>query len=176
VWDIFTLEIVNLDSDEGWAAVTAVAFSPDGKLVAVGYGDEQGTVRLFDAATGERMYSWAEHGGAVTAVAFSPEGRLLASASGEEVKVWATSTWEEKATLPRGAGGPLAFHPDRALLAVATSEGKAEVWSLETFEPVAVTGLVGVVSVAFSPDGIVLATGRTDGSVLLWDLGALGGR
>lgn len=81
VWDIFTLEIVDLDSDEGWAAVTAVTFSPGGEVVACGYGDEQGTVRLFHPATGDRLCSWAEHGDAVTAVAFSLDGRFLASAA-----------------------------------------------------------------------------------------------
>ena len=151
-----------------------LAFDPSGRTLAAALGT--GIVTVWDVEGQSTIAALRGHTGPVQWVAFSPDGRLLASASGEEVKLWATSTWEEMATLPRGAGGPLAFHPDRALLALATPEGKAEVWSLETFEPVAVTGLRGVVSVAFSPDGLFLATGHADGSVLVWSLSTLLGK
>ena len=79
-----------LDKRPGY--VTALAFSPDGKLLASATQHQQdpsATLRLWDVVTGKEVHHWDGHRGRVNALAFSPNGRRLASASSDgTVLVW----------------------------------------------------------------------------------------
>ena len=67
--------------------IWAVAFSPDGRLVASGSSDR--TVKLWDPATGAVRRTLEGHSDSIMAVAFSPDGRLVASGSRDKtVRLW----------------------------------------------------------------------------------------
>lgn len=62
------------------AAITALAISADGELVAVG--DASGKIVLYTAATGDVVTTrWAFHVGRITSLQFSPSGKKVISAS-----------------------------------------------------------------------------------------------
>ena len=62
-------------------ATTVVRFSPDGRSIATGETD--GTVRIWDADTGQSRAVLTAHQGRVTALAFSPDGELLVTAASD---------------------------------------------------------------------------------------------
>ena len=104
----------------------AVAFSPDGKLVAGGAPD--GTVRIWGAEDGKLVSTLKELGGWITGVAFSPDGKLLAASSADRTaQVWtigraATAAFAPLTRIPENPTGPVnavAFSPDSTLLIMA---------------------------------------------------------
>jgi WD40 repeat protein len=80
--------------------VSAVAFSPDGSLIAVAggvpfsgglSGNEPFPVFIVDAATGATLARLDGHGSLIHDLAFSHDGRLLISAGDSSLKFWGVS-------------------------------------------------------------------------------------
>ena len=165
-----------------WLTVYAVAFSPDGHLLASGLEDAR--TQLWDATTGQQLRTlhpaatfWSEMTGPVHGVAFSPDGRLLASASGDEtVRLWDPASGQHERTLTGHARGiwGVAFSPDGGLLASASEDKTVRLWDPASGQHErTLTGHAGPVNaVAFSPDGRLLASVSDDKTVRLWDLAA----
>jgi dipeptidyl aminopeptidase/acylaminoacyl peptidase len=153
--------------------VHAVAFSPDGKILATG--SKHGAVKLWDTGPGRVRVALQGHTSEVYSAVFSPDGETLASGSGDEtVKLWDVATGHVRATLTGHNSGvsSVSFSPDGNTLASGDFSGRVKLWDVDSAnERATLQGHTGrVLSVAFSPDGGILATGSQDKTVKLWDV------
>ncbi len=156
--------------------VNDIAFSPDGKLLAVG--PENEPTSLWRATDGRRLHLLDDEGGAVNHVVFSPNGRFLATGGGDGVvRVWRVETGDRFYYL-LGHKNPidhLAFSSSGNALASSDAEGTIRVWAtgnvVEAGKLAAL--LVGhdgpIVRTAFAPRGTALLSGSADGTARLWD-------
>ena len=144
----------------------AVAFSPDGKLIASEYGGDGiiGTIGLWDVHTGELRYVLSKYHSPLTRMVFSPDGKTLASASRDsEIILWDIPTLQRRQSLTTqhtGSVYSMAFSPDGKTLASGSHDKTLRLWDPNTGEHRAtVPYLDYVTAVAFSPDGTTLAIG-----------------
>ncbi len=148
-----------------------VAFGPEG-LVAAGSAD--GTVRVWDAGTGDRRATLAGHSFYITSVAFSPDGKQIASGSADTtIRLWEWNTGRLLRSFRAHDGRVLsvAFSPDGNRVVSGGEDALVKMWDVTTPEPrFTLEGhLAGVWAVAFSPDGTQVISGSEDRSINLWD-------
>lgn len=164
----------DLQGDLPCIPCSALAWSPDGILLALGY--ENGMIAIAEAATGRTLRRIEGHPHAITSLAFSRDGELLASGSLDRtVGVWNPATGKLLRALDGHSAGVrgVAFSPDGQLLASGSYDKTVRLWHPGTGAQVlALKGYLGhrygVTCVAFSPDGALIASGSHDRTIRLW--------
>ncbi len=172
---------------EGQASMslTAIAFSPDGKLLASATAAVwERPVWLWDVATGQKLNELPGPENAVDSLAFSPDGKVLATGEGNpghQVRLWDVATGEQLDELSRHTGPvtDLAYTRDGLRLVSVSMDGTVRGWNPaaeeefplkeEVEEPEGERLVFPLTSVALKPDEDVLALGGWDGYVRLWD-------
>lgn len=151
--------------------VLSVAFSADGKLLAIG--DTKGDIHLWQVSDGKPILTYKGHKGWVVSVTFNPEGTVLASSSVDQsIKLWDVTTGDCLNTLQGyiGAVMSVAFSPDGITLASGHADRTVRLWR----EGRAIKILHGhediVEAVAFSSKGNSLVSSSDDCTIRLWDV------
>ena len=179
--------IWSLDSDAGKALTgltgtkAALAFSPDGKLLATegGPGTELGALpsgdypaTVWDVETGKMKFRLGGHQEYIASVSFSPDGNAIVTSSGDSTaRLW-TSDGQLVKEL-RGHTRPLTlalFSPDGKFVVTASADNTVRVW--DSLDGKLITEFRGhsqaVNEVAFSADGQFIVTADDDQTARLW--------
>jgi WD40 repeat protein len=153
----------------------ALAWAPDGRLLAFAWGD---AIRVGEPAAGAGP-SWrllGRHPGAsiVASIAFSPDGGLLVSGNSRgSLKLWDVASGKE-AQLVTAAHSlavlGVAFAPDGKTFASCSRDRTVKLWDTATAKLIrSFAHTDAAPCVCFSPDGWLLAGGGQAGTVKVWE-------
>jgi len=152
----------------------SVAWRGDGKRLVSGGGD--GTVRIWDAETGQAVGQPMQHGGSVRSVAWRGDGKRLVSGGNDgTMRIWDAETGQAVGQPMQGhdAGvNSVAWRGDGKRIVSGGNDGTMRIWDAETGQTVGqpMQGHEGSVwSVAWRSDGKRIVSGGDDGAVQIWD-------
>ena len=153
-------------------AVGAVAFSPDGLMLASGSKDK--TIQIWDLATGKSIRTFPGDSSTVWSVAFDANGTKLATGTGFwRVMLWDLKTGQVTRTLDHTASvWSVALSPDGQLVASGSGDKTTKISDSATGN--SVQNLPDhtdfVYSVAFTPDGKSLVSASKDKKITIVDV------
>jgi WD40 repeat protein len=172
LWDVATGKLLRqCQASINGNRLHAVAFTADGKRVAVGGVDCD--IYLGETATLQHLSCWKSMFGSVYSLAFSPDGKLLLSGHGDgSLGLWEVRTGKQVGKFPKHkAVDSVAFSPDGKTLAAAGHQGQVFLYEAATGR--CIRQCLGhkdyVQSVCFSHDGKCLLSVGSDGKLRLWD-------
>lgn len=164
-------------------AVRALAFSPDGSLLAAAGGlpGRTGEVKLWRVADGVLLHTIAAHADAILGLAFSPDGKHVVTCSYDRVaKVFNVADGTELRTLSDhvDAINAVVYSADGKFIATGGSDRTVKLWDAATGErQITLSDSTdAVLCLAISPDSRYLAAGAADKRIRVWDLVESGNR
>jgi WD40 repeat protein len=178
LWDVANRRHVRalpIEAPKGAVSNTALAFSSDGKTVAVAFefaSSLVAPVMLWNVETGESVSLPRKGDFRVFAVAFSGGNKTLAVAGRGETTLWDTTSLQPVATFEAaGHNSDVLFLDDGRTLVTTGSDGALRFWDIATQGQLAGINAhkAPVLSMALSPNGKILATASADSTIRLWD-------
>jgi glucose/arabinose dehydrogenase len=149
----------------------ARAFSPDGKVPAVG--EMQGDIGLWDWRAGSLLHRLKGHHGHTYALAYSADGKLLASVGlDKSIRLWDPIDCRELRRADLGiVPWALAFSADGKTLVTGANDNSLRIWDTGLMREARQIGNAhhASLAVALSPDGTLLAGTGHQGVVYVWD-------
>lgn len=161
-----------------YRVINDAALSPDGKRLASVHGQGfsvKGSLRIWDAATGQLLQRLDGLDTPMWVVKWSPDGRWIATGGHEgSIQLWDTTTWQPLSRLA-GASGfikYIAWSPDSQRIATGDANGILLIWDAASGKTLSKSPLHSkdIDAVAWSPDGKYIATGGWDKTVIIFDV------
>lgn len=160
--------------------VNSLAFSPDGKMVAIGTDDK---IILWDVLSEKpiRTFVFDLRGGeglsGIQGVLFSPNGKMIAAADADNIAmVWNISSGKKlstivgKGTIIRMSEGTLAFSPDSKMIATGNDNGEVIFWDVLADKELTTMGSQDCIpwDLIFWPDGKAFEIACWNGKIQFW--------
>lgn len=147
-------------------------WSPDGSRIAAAMGSS--IVKVFDARTGNTLYTYRGFSSKIDAMAWSPDGKYIVTAGRHNATtVWNAANGTTVFTSPVSDGNAvfsLAWAPDSQRVALGYLDGSVRVWNPFTHSILTLSGHSQYIyALAWSPDGSRLATASIDDTVQVVD-------
>ena len=179
VWEMRTIKAHPIEAHP--TGIRSMCLTRDGTRALTG--SEDGTLKLWDVATGACLRSIEDHGSILHSVSISPDGSLALSTRVDAMlKLWALSdgacqtVYQHPNSPYAGCFNPVysgCFNPDGSLILSGCDDGALRLWEvatgrcLRTFE-----GDVddSVVSISFSADGMLALAGYEGTTAKLWEV------
>ncbi len=153
-------------------SVYSVRFNSNGSQLVSGSHD--GTVRIWNAQTGDQVKEWKAHKSSVNSVAFNHDGsRVVSGSSDGAVHIWNAQTGEclYRCKKHTRMVWSVAFNHDGSQVVSGSNDATVRISDAHTGKKVKEWKVQsgGVHSVAFNHDGSRLVAGYNDGTVRIWN-------
>ncbi|KPV53708.1 hypothetical protein SE17_08070 [Kouleothrix aurantiaca] len=152
------------------ARVTQAAWSPDGSHLIPTASDD-GTARVWDAASGKAVQILEGHTGAVTQAAWSPDGTRILTSDDKTARIWDAASGKAVQVLEghTGAVTQAAWSPDGTRF-LTSDDNTTKVWGGDGTLQAKLNVYARATQTAWSPDGTHILIASPNGIVVVWEV------
>ncbi|MEM9271541.1 MAG: NACHT domain-containing protein [Cyanobacteria bacterium P01_F01_bin.143] len=161
-----------LFAKQDFGSVYAVSWHPQESILATGHID--GTVRIWEGATGRELFTLRGHDDFVRSIAWRPDGKAIASTSSDEtIKIWNLETGKSTNFLTNhySAITSVSWRADGQVFVSASNDKTIKIWNLETGR--CYFTIIGhnssVTSIVWGIKSQAFASASNDKTIKIWD-------